>query len=708
LKKGHLSFDLHGKRLQGRWELVLMRTERKKENWLLIKASEDDSSTDAPPSVTDKFTTSVITGRSMDQIAEGAPKRKASRKAKAETDTDIKALTANYATVQLATLASEAPLGKEWLHEVKFDGYSLLGYLSNGTVKLRTRNGNDWTARFPSIATALVRIPASSAVLDMEAIAADDTGTSSFHALQSALSNGDPSPIAAYVFDLLHLKGKDLRSLRLLERKRQLERLLEKLPPRSIIHYSNHVIGDPRDLHDQACRNNLEGIISKRVDSSYHEGRNKTWLKVKCKNRQEFLIAGYSPAKAGNRPFGALYLGYWQGSALQYAGKVGTGFSLQDAHAIVNRLQALHRKRPVFNKEQAESLTRGEWSNIHWVKPSLVCEVAFAEWTPNGHIRHASFQGLREDKESRQVTREASKAPPRQKTGTPKTSQSTLDIRGVAITNPDRVISKVGDITKGELAEYYAAAASHILPQITRHPLSLLRCPSGIDGNQCFYQRSVARGFGDAVHAFDFRHKGKQHQYLYIEDETGLLSLIQMGTIELHPWGATVDAVDFADRIVFDLDPAPEVPFEAVKLAALDLKQRLVSYDLQSSVKCTGGKGLHVVVHLDGKSKWPEVKSFARSIAEKMVEAAPEAYVATMSKAKRANKIFIDYFRNDYTATAIADYCARAKPGAPVAMPIEWSELKRIPSSQHFTMESALRRLKRRKPRQIKGQALPS
>ena len=285
----------------------------------------------------------------------------------------------------------------------------------------------------------------------------------------------------------------------------------------------------------------------------------------------------------------------------------------------------------------------------------------------------------------------------------------SLVAAGITISHPDRVISETGHVTKGELAQYHAAIAPFMLPRIARHPLSLLRCPSGIDGKECFYQRSPGRGLGKDVHSFEFRHKGKRYEYLYIVDEKGLLEIIQMGAIEIHPWGSSVDAIDYPDRLIFDLDPAPDVPFEALKLAATDLRQHLKRSGLESTLKCTGGKGLHVIVALAGKDRWDAVRAFGAAVAEEMVAAAPEAYIATMSKAKRTGKIFIDYFRNDYTATAIADYGVRARPGAPVAVPLAWEELKGLESASAFTMKDVLKRLKNRNPpAQPKGQIIPS
>jgi bifunctional non-homologous end joining protein LigD len=357
---------------------------------------------------------------------------------------------------------------------------------------------------------------------------------------------------------------------------------------------------------------------------------------------------------------------------------------MESAKDLAGRLAKLAIKKPVLTREETD-LPAHEWASARWVKPVLVCEVTFTEWTPEGRIRHPSFQGLREDKDPESVRKETPVPAPKKSAG--------LALEGITITHPDRVISETGHITKGALAEYYAGVAAVMLPGIVRRPLSLLRCPSGID-EQCFYQRNPGRGLGPDVKPFEFRHKGKKYEYLYIEDEKGLLGLVQMGAIEIHPWGATIDAIDTPDRMIFDLDPAPDVPFEALKLAAEDLHRRLKKRGLESVPKCTGGKGLHVTVPLEAKEKWAEVKSLAASIAEEMVTATPEAYIATMSKAKRTGKIFIDYFRNDYTATAIADYSVRARPGAPVAVPLEWKELKGLKSADQFRMEDVLKRVK--------------
>ncbi len=622
--------------------------------------------------------------------------------------TGLTALMKRYSEVQLATLVDTPPEGAQWLHEIKFDGYRLLGYVFGGASRLLTRNRKDWTNKFPSLSTALEKLPVKDAVLDMEAVILDEDGKSSFQSLQAALGEGgDRASIVAYVFDLLSIDGADLTQKPLLERKARLQTLLKsnKLPLR----YSDHVLGQGAEMFAKACATGLEGIISKEANARYIGGRQRSWLKIKCSRRQEFIIIGFSDARKGERALGALYLAYQKDGALQYAGKVGTGFSMRSARELAGRLAKIAVETPVLSRSETPGLAAGEWRAVHWVEPILLCEVAFTEWTGDGRIRHPSFQGLREDKNSSQVNREH----PLQRSitteaATAKGKAGSIVLSGIAITHPGRVISETGRITKGEVAEYYAAVAPLILPGIARHPLSLLRCPSGVD-KQCFFQRSPGRGLGAHIRTFEFKNKGKTYEYLYIEDEKGLLEIIQMGGIELHPWGAPVDAIDYPDRMIFDLDPAPEVPFEALKLAAQDLKQRLEHKGLHSTLKCTGGKGLHVTVPLAGKDKWAAVKSFASSLAEEMVAAAPNAYIATMSKAKRTGKIFIDYFRNNYTATAIADYGVRARPGAPVALPIEWKELKRLQSADQFTIKDVLKRVKGKRARlPVPPQTLPA
>ncbi len=617
----------------------------------------------------------------------------------------LNTLMKQYPSVQLATLVDQPPEGEGWVHEIKFDGYRLLGFLADGAVCLRTRNGKDWTAKFPSIEAALVKLKAQNAVIDMEAVVLDDKGKSTFHALQAALGEGgNRDKIVGYAFDLLHLDGKNLTGLPLTDRKEKLERLLKDSKPGDALRYSVHFTENGAKMFAKACALGLEGIVSKQAAAPYQGGRERSWLKSKCGERQEFIILGYSNPRRGSRALGGLYLGYRKAGGLKYAGKVGTGFTMASARALTERVAPLAVAKQILTRAEMGGLPGAEWQSIHWIKPQLLCEVSFTEWTADGHIRHPSFQGLREDKEATDVTMEKPVAVQQ----VSKRQSGGLVLAGVNITHPDRLISETGRVTKGELAEYHLAVAPFMLPHIVRHPISLLRCPSGI-GEDCFYQRNPGKGLGPDVHPFEFRHNGKKYEYLYIEDEKGLLELIQMGAVEIHPWGASIDAIDFPDRLIFDLDPAPDVPFEAVKMAAQDLRRRLQKKGLGSAVKCTGGKGLHVTVPLAAKDKWTEAKSFAAAIAHEMADAAPGAYIATMAKAKRSGKIFIDYLRNDYTATAIADYGVRARPGAPVAVPLDWKELDDLESANQFSMKDVLERIRKMKPSKApRGQRIPT
>jgi bifunctional non-homologous end joining protein LigD len=694
LEKGHLAFDLHGERLKGGWDLIRMRGAGKKENWLLIKKKDEYARTsDGAGQFLEQEASSVSTRRSMDEIAAGAP----SSTKKREVGAAVSRLMKDHPGVLLPTLVNTPPAGNEWLHEVKFDGYRALAFAANGEVRLLTRNGNDWTHRFPSIHAAVSKLKVKSAVLDLEAVVIDREGKTSFQAMQQALGDGgNPQSISAYAFDLLHLDGEDWSSQPLSERKKKLAALLKHSRSAGSLRYSDHVAGHAAEVIAKSCSMGLEGIVSKRADSPYRAGRQTTWLKAKCIKRQEFVIIGYTAARTGPRAIGALHLGYNQKGRMKYAGKVGTGFTMKSAQELYNRLAKIKVDKPPI-----PALPRNILNGATWVRPQLLCEVAFTEWTEDGHIRHPSFQGLREDKNSREVVMEQPVHVERRRHAESASGQGSeaaqIDVLGIRITHPDRVVFEDTGMTKRQLAEYYAAVRSWVLKDVAGHPVSLLRCPEGTAGG-CFYQRSPGKGLGPDVKPFTWKHKGKSYEYLYIENEKGLIEFIQMGAIELHPWGARVENIDHPDRLIFDLDPADDVPFEAVKLAAGDLRRRLRDKGLTCYLKCTGGKGLHVNVPLDEESTWAEVKAFCASIANAMVRDVPDAYVATMSKEKRKGKIFVDYFRNDYTATAIADFAVRARPSAPVAVPLEWSELDAIHAANQFTTEDVLKRLKRKRP----------
>jgi len=746
IKKGHMKFQLHGTRMHGGWALVRMHTrDDKHENWLLIKEKDEKAKVGrAAEQFLDKNASSVKTHRSMEQIAEGdtawkngkarkikkaVQKKPAARALKSATQkktqkskkgASLDALAARYSEVQLATLVDGLPSGKEWIHEIKFDGYRLLCFISGGKVRLISRNGKDWTDKFPTIVAGFEALDITDGVFDGEAVIMDDKGRSSFQSLQTAI--GDPvrsHDIVIYLFDLLYLNGEDIASQPLLARKERLKSLLER-GEEGALRYSEH-LAENEDALSNACKLGLEGLISKDRDAPYLPGRSKVWLKSKCIQRQEFIILGYTGPKSGNRALGALHVGYRDKGKLRYAAKVGTGFDYALAEKMLKML------KPIVIEKPPVDAPRDVIREATWVKPKYLCEVSFTEWTETGSLRHPSFEGLRQDKTAAEVTRE--KAEPVKmavteekrtrkkavavKTGKKGKSHNTHSqngtVLGITITHPEREVFEGIGVTKQDLAEYYAAVAPAMLLQMKAHPISLLRCPGGA-GKQCFFQRNPDDHMKKFVKPFKLPHNGKPHEYLYVEDAKGIVFLSQMGVIEIHPWSEDVSDIEHPHYMIFDLDPAEDVPFEAVKLAAQDVRQRLKKLKLESFVKCTGGKGLHVTVPLAAKDDWETVYKFSAAFSQRMAAEVSEAYIATMSKEKRRGRIFIDYFRNNYASSAIADYAVRARPGAPVAVPLEWRELKTLTSGNAFSLEKAMKRaLKtdKKHPRYTLRQKLP-
>ncbi len=720
LKAGKLVFKLHGERLSGEWTLVRMHgrpSDKGRNNWLLIKHHDDIAHEGDHDALLNDNATSVISGRSMEEIAEGSqewrggksrkkangpgPDDKTLKKARAA---DPHALA--FVEPELATLVDAMPAGPNWVHEVKFDGYRTLALVEGGNARMMTRTGLDWTAKFRTVAGDLGKLDARSAVLDGEIVALDDKGASSFKALQDELSHGRGDRLQYYVFDLLSLDGEDLRDLPLLERKRRLKTLLEDETAGPRVLYSEHFAYES-DVLEHVCQLAYEGIICKRADAPYRSGRNRNWLKVKCHKRQEFVIGGFTEPKAGGRGhfsgkgLGALLLGYYAEEELVYAGKVGTGFDNESALEVRALLEKRVRKAMPFARIQADG-RRG----AVWVEPNLVCEVEFTEWTPDGRLRHPSFQGLREDKPAGDIHRDVpvhvTKAmrdpkpqPPETEPAAPaRKSRSGKDaeVGGIRISHPDRVVYPDTDITKLDLAEYYYAVRDHILPFVAGRPLSMVRCPEGI-GGQCFFQRHIAREQSPYLFDTGIQVKGRNEDYLMIEDEKGLITLVQWGVIEMHPWGCKADRPDLPDKIIFDLDPDPGVPWTRVLDAVGEVRTRMEEFGLKTFLKTTGGKGLHVTVPLTPKYGWPTIKAFARAVAQSMEQDSPELYVANMSKEKRAGRIFIDYLRNELTSTAIAPFAVRARPGATVATPLAWDELTPDLKPAAFTIATVPRRL---------------
>lgn len=687
IEEGHLHFHLHGQRMKGEWMMVRMKPRGKetRENWLIRKIDDDHAG--GSGDLVDREITSVATGRSMAQIAVGEDvwhSDKAAAKKDPQQETKgvkrkaapitEKGKLASFAPPQLATLVDSVPAGPGWIHEVKYDGYRCLIATGGGKVKAYTRTGLDWSDKFSPIVEAFEALDMPSALIDGEIVALDDKGRPSFGRLQDTLKDGS-APLAYFAFDLIEEGGKSLADLGNAERKDRLKALLESARAADPIHYAEHVAKGEK-LFEALCREGYEGIISKRADAPYRGRRSKSWLKVKCTCRQEFLIIGWTPSDKA-RGFRSLLLGVRIDGKLHYAGKAGTGFTMARIDELLARMKTLERETPPADVPRVAA--RG----AHWVEPELVAEIAYTETTAplgeGGVLRHPSFLGLRDDKPAKDVRPE--KAAPLE----------TQDHFGITISNAERVIYPEGKITKGELADYYAFMAEPILRFAANRPVSLVRCPQG-RAKQCFFQKHDSGSFGDAVkHVPILEKDGDTADYLYVESGDGLLACVQMGAIEFHGWGSRADNVEHPDRLVFDLDPDVGLDFDDVKKAALVLKKELESLGLSSEPMLSGGKGVHLVTMLDQKTDWVHVKDFASRFARALSEAKPELFTANMKKTERKGRIFLDWLRNQRGATAVLPFTVRARENAPVAVPITWEQLEDIGTAAHFTMREQAR-----------------
>ena len=704
LEKGHLHFTLDGERMKGEWLLIRLkpRPGEKRENWLLRKVQ--DNYAEPGETLVREGLTSVLTGRSMAEIAsdKGGVHALAGKKGKAFAAEMEKAAKHNtgrarkraapaglpkFRKPQLATLVDAVPTGNGWMHEIKFDGYRALIAAAGEKVVIYTRSGQDWTEKFAPLVAKLAALDLPACLIDGEIVANGKDGNPDFSVLQAVLKRGHGSQGAKdrlffHAFDLLELDGADLATLSNIERKERLEALLADAE--SPILVADHVIGVGEKLYSALCGAGQEGIISKRIDAPYSGRRGRSWVKVKCARREEFVIVGYSKSSAKGRPFRSLLLAQHEDGALVYKGKVGTGFDADLMADLAAKFAKLTRKSAPLEVERAEA--RG----AVWLKPKLVAEVAFAEFTSEGRIRHGSFLGLRSDKPAKDVEPERAQNAP----------EPESDVK---ISNRDRVIFPETGRTKGDLADYYAAIAPLMLPFAARRPVSLVRCPQG-RAKHCFFQKHDSGGFGDHVFHVPITEKdGGTEDYLYVEDAEGLLACVQMGTIEFHGWGARADEVEAPDRMIFDLDPDEGLDFGDVVKAAEDIRGRLEELGLISFAMLSGGKGVHVVVPLTPDHGWETHKDFARRFAEALALAEPDRFTATMSKAKRKGKIFIDWLRNQRGATAIVPYSARARDGAPVAVPITWEELRKAKNAHPFSIGDARALLKRAEGKALSG-----
>jgi bifunctional non-homologous end joining protein LigD len=709
---GKLKFVLNGERLKGGWTLVRMRgrpQDKGRDNWLLIKERDEYARPGEGDAQLEDSVESVVSGRTMNGIAEGrdsrvwnsnradgeAPRQRARLAPKVGALSGAKqSALPKFVEPELATSVAHPPEGEDWLHEIKIDGYRVYCRRDGDAVHLLTRSGQDWTARFGAVAEAVRRLPGKQFALDGEIAVLNEKGQSSFADLQEALSDARDDRLSLVAFDLLYLDGKDVRGAPLAERKRLLRALIPPKAETATLRYSDHVQARGAELFEHASKLHYEGIVSKRAKSPYRSGRGGDWLKSKCLSRQEFVIGGYTLGEGARKGgVGALLLGHYEGDELRYAGRVGTGFTTKLAGDLLERLQGLKIAKPAFAAVPAEGR-----AGAIWVKPELVCEVEFSNWTHDDVIRHASYQGLREDKPAKAVHRDRvgpASVALKSGGGTKKAATGANVVAGVTISHPDRKVFPDIGVTKLELARYYEAVAPAMLAELANRPLSLLRCPEGLAG-ECFFQKHFEHGVKN-LKRVAIEEKHGTSDYVWIRDAKDLVSLIQEGVIELHPWGARADNPDAPDRLIFDLDPAPELRFAAVIDAAKRLRKLLDGIGLVSFTKTTGGKGLHVVVPLRRNTDWPTAKNFSQAVALLMVEKWPDDFTANPLKKERHGKIFVDYLRNDRGSTAVAAYSVRARPGAPVAMPIRWEELKAGFRANKFSLRTVPKLLEARR-----------
>jgi bifunctional non-homologous end joining protein LigD len=731
LRAGSLKFVLHGTKMKGKWALIRMggkAANESKPNWLLIKEHDEFEKTKDDPPITDEAPNSVVTGRNLEEIAchedhvwnsketamghawyrKDNKDNKVAKSKAAILDKDLtnkkavfpdrtsllsvpagtpKEKLPDFIAPELALQSTTPPTGTGWLHELKLDGYRIQARKDGSKVQLLTRTGLDWTHWMKTVASLVGALPIERAILDGEVVVLAGNGTTSFADLQAAFQEGVKKPLTYFAFDLLHLNGYNLRGLPLVERKGLLATFLENKD--EFLRLSEHLETDGDAVFHKACELHAEGIISKRSASKYSSGRSGNWLKLKCVHEQEFVIGGFTLPSNGSHGVGALLLGYFDDKKLIYAGCTGTGFTRKTHRILRNQLDELRQPTNPF-----ESLPTEVRRDAIWVKPQLVAQVNFATWTAENLLRQASFKGVREDKPAKEVRREESTTAPRPR-GTKRAShfasggiaakvstaklatRSHLESAPVRLTHPEKILDVETKLTKQQLADYYWAVAPYMLPYIQGRPLSLVRCPEGSE-KPCFYQKHVNQMLPPGIGSVDVPDKktGKTEPYITLSTAEALAGLAQMGVLGIHPWGSRNEDLEHPDQIIIDLDPDAAISWDTLAKSASDVRKGLKQIGLESFLKSTGGKGLHVVAPIAPDYDWVIIKQFAHAFVLQMEREQPGLYLTKMNKAARKGRIFLDYLRNERGATAVAAFSPRARAGAPVSLPLRWSDLK--------------------------------
>ncbi len=718
-ERGNLKFELHGEKLRGKWALVRLGDAEKRQ-WLLIKERDSFARSERESVVTNQLPLSILTGRDVNEVtsphsliaaSKSTSKRPKSSPAKRSDPGLLPAAVRSSAPgrmlPQLATATPQTPEGHDWLHEIKLDGYRLLAKQLKTRVELTTRNGLDWTNRFPSVAAALEAIKAKTFVIDGELVRLRSDGVSDFAALQTAIRDGEESQLVYFAFDLLYLEGYSLIKVPLIERKSLLADVLATVVnPR--IQFCDHIVGNGAAFYEKCRTAGLEGVISKKVNSRYQSGRNSNWLKRKCLLMDDFVILGYTRSENRRDTLRSLVLGYYDQQRWQYAGKVGTGFSESMLQDLKLQCDQLRLPQPAV-----ANLPSGLGSEaVVWCRPTLVARVHYLGWTSSHQLRHASFVGLRSDTDASQVPKPTSgqqapgtQAPGTQALGTQPpaqkqpsvshvTSEQLEQLSSFTLTNPNKIIYPSIQCSKLDIAKYYVSVSPWMLPYIENRPTSLVRCPDGIE-QPSFFQKHPLDGMPSSMDAIKVGEDEKP--LLVVSNLLGLMSAVQLASLEFHPWSARKDRLDRPDRVIFDFDPDPSVSWNLVKDAAFECHELLRSCGLASFAKTSGGKGIHVVVPIGRRSIWSDVLEFAKAIARQMEIASPAKYTRNASKSARENKIFIDVHRNHRGATCVAAYSLRAKHAATVSTPLEWKDLRATEDPHEFDISSVSQLVAKRK-----------